>query len=53
MDKLEAIVRVFECLYNNQFPHVKVPNNQIDLLVDKTIEIVQKLNKGDEDYVED
>ena len=48
MDRLEARVRVFECLYNNQFHNfVKVFNKQIDELVYKTIEIAQKLNEGE------
>lgn len=48
MDKLEARVRIFECLYNTQFNNfMRVTNKQIDELVNKTIEIVEKINEGE------
>lgn len=48
MDKLEARIRVFECLYNTQFrDFVRVTNGQIDELVNKTIEIANKLDEGE------
>lgn len=43
MDKLEARVRVFECLCNNQIiNHVMLTDKQLNDLVCKAIEIVEK-----------
>ena len=48
MDKLKAKLRVFECLYKTQFrDFVRVTNGQIDELVSRTIEIANKLDKGE------
>ncbi len=44
MDKLEARIRIFECIYNTQFngwPRVR--NEEIDEAVYNTIKIVNKL----------
>lgn len=48
MDKLEAKVRIFECIYNTQFSNFRrVTKEQIDALVNDTIEIANKLDKGE------
>ncbi len=47
MDKLEARVRVFECLCNNQINHMILKDEQLDKLIYNVIEIVEKLNTGE------